>query len=342
MQHKVKRKNRYSVNQENRLVIRGKRESLPVDGRFVVDRNNQLSYWLNEPVRWRREYDLPSRISFRGNWQLNPNYDLELKLARTKEQYKGDRLVLRGEIISIDTDTLAFEIISYDKQGFSHIQLVKLSGSWQADESNRLSFVLKKTVLPDILLLEGTWQINRNQQIIYNYEKTGLKTKTKICHTLTFEGFWQINSADRLTYILTHSSKSRFDFRVQIESPNLYPREGVIKYRLGVGLRQERTPKNKIISLYGTWKFSRKLGLMFEMDYGKDKLQNIEFGADIHFNKKDEVIFSLTNKRKQFLGLNVTFTHRFLKKSSAETFLRLKDILDREKANLEAGVRITF
>ena len=78
------------------------------------------------------------------------------------------------------------------------------------------------------------------------------------------------------------------------------------------------------------------------MDYGKDKLQKIEFGADIRFNKKDEVIFSLTNKRKESLGLNVTFTHRFLKKSSAETFLQLKDILDKRKAIVEAGVRIPF
>lgn len=349
-----------SINSNNQLLIKPSKTkmTIPVRGRFGIDKDNQLIYWLNEPVSWRRQYDLPSRISFRGNWQLNPNYDLEFNLAETKEQYKADRLVFKGEIISTDRDTLAFEIITHEK-GLSplelsrsrfkgnvpeatHIQIIKLSGSWQADELNRLGFLLKKTALPDTLLLEGLWQINQNQQIIYNYEKTDLKTKAKICRTLTFEGFWQISSADRLTYILSHSSKSRFDFRVQLESPNLYPKAGVIKYRIGIGLRKDKPSQTKIVCLYGTWKFSRRLGLMFEMDYGKGRFQGIEFAANICLHKKDEVVFSLTNKKKEPLGLNVIFTHRFLKKSSAETFLRLKDILDKKERSLEAGITIPF
>ncbi len=336
-------KYKYSIDSRNQLFIRPPKEkvAIPVRGRFSIDKNNQLIYWLNEPASWRKKYDLPSRISFIGNWQLNPNYDLELNLAETKEQYKGERLILKGEIISIDRDTLVFEIISYDKRGLSHIQLLKLSGFWQADESNRIRFMLKKKTSPDILVLEGLWQMNRNQQIIYNYEKTDLKTKTKTSHTLTFEGFWEINSVDRLTYILAHSSQSRFDFRVQIESPNLYPQEGVIKYRLGIGLRQIRPSQNKIISLYGAWKFSRKIGLMFEMDYGKSKVHNIEFGTDISLSQKDKISFFLKDTKGKPLGLNITFTHRFLNKLDAETFLRVQEILKRESA-IEAGVRIPF
>ncbi len=159
---------------------------------------------------------------------------------------------------------------------------------------------------------------------------------------MTFEGFWEINSNNRLTYILSRSTESRFEFRVQIESPNLYPQQGVIKYRLGIGLKGGRSFQNKIVSLYGTWKFSHKLGLIFEIDYGKNKFQNIEFGTNIHLNKKDEFVFSLTNKGKKPLGFNLIFTHNFLKQSSAETFFRLKDILDKKERALEAGVRIPF
>ena len=342
------KKSRYFVDTSNRLVIKRNRKSLLTDGRFSIDKANRLIYWLNEPLAWRRQYDLPNKINFIGNWKLNPNYDLELNLQETPDQHKGDHLVLKGEIISTDRDTLAFEIITH-KQGLSpkgtvpestHIQLLKLTGSWQADAYNRISFLVKKKTSPDILTLGASWQLNPNQQIIYTYEKADLKTKTKTSQVITFEGFWQINSANKLTYILSHSSNSRFDFRVQIESPNIYPQEGVIKYRLGIGLRDDKTYQTKITSLYGTWKFNRKLGLLFQMDYGRGNIHNIEFGTNIHLTKKDEVIFALANKHNKPLGFRITFTHRFLKKLDAETFLRLKRL--QEEKTIETGISIPF
>lgn len=317
-----------------------KKKPLIANGEFSIDKYNRLVYWLNEPSSWKRKYHLPQKVSFQGNWKLNPNYDLELILDKTKEQFLGDRLVLKGEIMSLDTDTLAFAIKSLDRQGQSHIQLLKLNGFWQADAHNRLGFIVKKKTEDDIITLDGTWQINKNQQIIYNYEKTDLKTKSKTIHTFSLEGFWQINNANRLTYILKRSLDSRFDFRVQIESPSLYPQDGFIKYRLGIGLSKDNSSPTKIISLFGNWKFNRKLGLIFQMDYGKAKIQAIEFGTNIHLNKKDEIIFSLTDKRQEPLGINITFKHRFLKRNFAETFLRLKK-LERE-SGIETGLRIPF
>jgi len=340
----------YSINSKNQLLIKPSKAkaAIPVSGSFSVDKNNQLIYWLNEPASWRRLYSLPSKLSFIGNWQINSNYDLELNLDETKSQYKGDRLILKGEIISTDRDTLAFEIITH-KQGLSlsvpestHIQLLKLTGSWQADELNRIIFTIDKRIAPDVITFKGSWQINKNQQITYIYEKTSLKTKSRISRVLTFEGFWEINRSNRLAYILSGSTKSYFDFRVQLESPNLYPKEGLIKYRIGIGLEENKPSKAKTICLYGSWRFSRKAGLFFQMDYGKGRFRDIEFGANIYLNKKDEVGFFLTDKKNEPLGLNITFTHNFLKNSDAEAFLRLKDILDKKERALEVGVRIPF
>ena len=78
------------------------------------------------------------------------------------------------------------------------------------------------------------------------------------------------------------------------------------------------------------------------MDYGKGRFGDIEFGANIYLNKKDEIIFFLTNKNKEPLGLNITFTHNFLKNCDAETFFRLKGLLDKKETVIEAGVRIPF
>lgn len=343
----MKQKNRFRVDDENRLVIKRGRESLIADGRFSIDKNNRLIYWLNEPVSWRRVYGLPGKIRFIGNWKLNPNSDLELILDETSTQNKGDCLVLKGEIISTDRDSLVFQMKGLSLKGtvperedLIQFYLLKLSGSWQVDEHNRISFTVKRKTEPDILVLEGKWQMNENQQITYAYEKTDLKRKTKSVNTLTFEGFWQINTSNRLTYILSCSSGSCFDFRVQAESPNLYPQQGVIKYRLGIGLKQKRE-RARIISLYGAWKFSRKLGLIFQMDYAQGRINNIEFQGDISVGRRNKINISLSNKRGEPLGLNIAFTHRFLKKLDAEAFLRLKEILQ-DKPAVEVGVRIPF
>lgn len=315
--------------------------SIPICGRFSIDKNNRLIYWLNEPLSWRKEYSLPGKIIFKGSWHLNNNYDLELVLDKTEKQFQDDILVIKGNIISTDRDILAFETKTYDRNGLLHIQILRLSVIWLTDETNRLSFIVKKRP-PDILTLEGAWQINKNQQIIYTYEKTDLKRKTKTSHVLTFEGFWEINSSNRLTYILSRSTESYFDFRVQIESPNLYPKEGLIKYRIGIGLAKDKPSQMETVCLYGSWKFSRKAGLTFQMDYGKGGFRDIEFGTNIYLNKKNEFIFSLTNKQEEPLGLNIIFNHKFLKNYDAQTFLQLKNILNRKESAIEAGVRIPF
>jgi hypothetical protein len=328
---------KYSVDSRNRLAIKSKQKKLVADGRFSVDSRNRLVYWLNEPPAWRKKYELPPKISFQGNWRLNKNYDLELDLDKP-----DGKLSLKGEIISTDRDALVFKIASYDKNGQAHIQILTLSGSWQADAYNRLSFTIKKSPSPDTLTLGGAWQVNQNQQIVYTYKKTGLKTKTKSLRELKFEGFWNIDSANKLVYILEHSAESRFDFRAQLESPNLYPKEGVIKYRIGIGLKG-LPPKGavpKIIALYGAWKFSRKFGLNFEMDYGRGKINSIEFGANVNLSKKDAVVFSLTDKRGEPLGVNVNFSHRFLKKLDAEALIRLKKF--GKEGMAEGSLRIPF
>jgi len=330
------KKVKFDVDTDNRLVVKQGKKRLVADGRFKTGKENKLIYLLNEPPEWRRQYHLPAKIVFEGYWHLNPNYDLELSL----DEYKDSRIVLEGEIISSDNDTLVFEIKSYDKAGQAHIQLLKLEGLWKADECNRINFVVKKKTSPDTLVLGSSWQLNQNQQITYTYEKTDLKTKTKSIQVLLFEGFWQIDESNRLTYILSRSSDSRFDFRAQIESPNIYPQKGVIKYRLGAGLREDKRLKAKIVTLYGAWKFSRAAGLSFEMDYGRGRIRKIEFGSNVNLSKKDEVTFSLTNKRKESLGMQVAFTHRFLEKLDAEAFVRLKKL--QEENRVEAGVKIPF
>ncbi|MBU2035082.1 MAG: hypothetical protein KKA59_04830 [Candidatus Omnitrophica bacterium] len=280
------------------------------------------------------------RTVLEGNWELTPGNELMLNIIEDKNQDGSNTLILKGKIIAVDGNSAAFEVKSVDKNGQSHFQILKLSGIWQADEFNRLTFLVNKKGEPDTLVLEGAWQINNNQQITHTFEKVDLKRRSISLNTLTFDGFWCITDRDRISYIFSKGSKSRFDFKAQVESSDLHPKQGVIKYRLGIGLREGNKDRQKIVSLYGAWKFSRDLGLEFLMDYGQGRIKAIEFSNEVNLSRKDRITLSLTNREKEPLGMNLIFTHRFLKKLDAEAYLKLK--ANYKGSGIEAGVKIPF
>ena len=304
---------KYSVDNDNRLIFANNTEVFSIDGTFLVDEDNRLNYWLNEPEPWRVKHQLPGKLVFTGNWSLNPNNDLQLELSRNDSDSEKGILTFKGEIISCESNKLVFELKSIDKNGLLQVRILKLSGAWLSDDSNQIYFSVSKKDSPDTLTLQGAWQLNKNQQIIYTCQKTNLKTKDKTLFTLTFSGFWQISSANKLTYILSTGSDSKFDFKAQIETPTIYPKEGVIKYRLGVGLKG-LSPKGtvpELISLYGTWKINRDVGVTFDMEYAKGQIRSLDFGAEVNFNKDNEAVFNLKNDFGENLGISVVFKHRF-------------------------------
>ncbi len=252
---------------------------------------------------------------------------------------------LRKRFIAAESDSLVIETIQTEsktcEQGLSpkgtvpntHLRILKLKGTWRANDYNELCFeVTLRKGPPETITFKGSWKLNNNQQIEYASEDGR--------DTLTFKGYWKISSANRLVYILEGSSTSRFEFKVQLESPTLYPKKGEIRYRIGVGIRQNRlTAPGQILILYGEWKFERNLGLTFQMDYGQDKIKAMEFGAEVSFGR-NKVIFALKNELGEPLGLTLTMTHKFLETLDAEAFIRLK--YRQSQYGAEAGITIPF
>ncbi|MDD5044250.1 MAG: hypothetical protein PHH69_01285 [Candidatus Omnitrophica bacterium] len=192
--------------------------------------------------------------------------------------------------------------------------------------------------MSDTLVFKGAWQINKEQQITYTYGRTVLKTKIREKSLLVFKGTWQVNSSHKLVYLFEHSRESRFAFRVQLESPNVRPQDASIKYRLGIGVRKDRL--KKVILLHGEWKFNRHLGLVFQMSGNRTGISELNFGAVLRLSRENEIIFKLTNEAGEPVGINVIFTHRFLKKMDAEAFLKIEKL--KKGSGILAGARIPF
>ncbi|MFA6129435.1 MAG: hypothetical protein WC731_00430 [Candidatus Omnitrophota bacterium] len=250
---------------------------------------------------------------------------------------------LRKRFIAAESDYLVIETIqtlsSRGCQGQpkqSRLRILKLKGTWHANDYNELCFeVTLRKGPPETYTFKGSWKLNNNQQIEYTTEDGR--------DTLTFKGCWDISSANRLVYILEGSSTSRFEFKVQLESPVVYPKKGEIRYRIGIGIRQSHlTAPGQLLILYGEWRFGRNLGLTFQMYYGQGVVRAIEFGAEVTFGR-NKAIFALKNEFGKSLGITLTMTHKFLEHFDAEAFIKLKSRHNEHSEQaIEVGITIPF
>ena len=326
----------FFVTPNNRLKVKlSQNKPQCINGKFRIY-NNHLIYSVNESGKWRRQHRIPQRIEFKGKWRLNSNHDLVLNLRDTGKPGK-EKLVLKGKILDCQKNYLLFQLKTKVLAAKETISFLKLRGFWKSDKFNRLTFEITKKENPDTLTFKGLWSVNKNQKITYRYRKVNLITKRKVFQKLVFDGFWQINEKNRLKYLLTGSKSSFFDFRAYLQSNNLYPKKGAIKYRIGIGAKEDK--QKKIISLYGSWKFSRKLGLTFEMGYGEGQVNKIQFASTVNLNKKSKIIFTLKSKDNKPLGVIITFKRNLFPRKDLEYFLQLKNQGETLYIGLGATVR---
>ena len=261
---------RYEVDPHNRLIIKktGKKTRVSkfrqvLDGRFKIDKKNNLAYHVKAPLT--QDTKAPHQVKLRGKWSLNKNHNLVFTLDKWKRQTFGDQLTLKGDIIDVNKNSVLFSVTTRDKQGSQSIYGLKLQGTWQADKHNRLSLRINKQQGYDTLTLQKAWDITKNYQIIYQYEKLKLLTKSKQIQTLTFKGHWDIRKGMRISYILDKKSNSGFDFKANL---GIF-RNNYIKYELGIGTR----PTKRAIKLFGRWRIRKNRQLIFQVDCGKKKFQ---------------------------------------------------------------------
>jgi hypothetical protein len=306
---------RYEIDPHNRLLVseKGRKASFTyfrraLDGRFKVDKNNTLSYHIKAPVP--RDMNIPHQVKLKGEWSLTGNHDLKLTLDKWGRQTFGDRLTLRGNIIDVNKNSVLFGLTTWKKEGTRSTYTIRLQGSWQADKHNRLTFRVKKEERKhDILILNGIWEVNKNHRIIYQYKKAHLIRKTKKTHTLAFKGYWDIEDKARISYIIDRNTNSIFNFKTSL---GLF-KGNYIKYELGIGLSKRPKPIKRTITLYGTWKIKKNIGLIFEVKYENQKPRAIVFGAEANLTPKNTVSFRLRNDINKDMSANLKISRKILK-----------------------------
>lgn len=313
----------FEVDPYNRLVIAGidkktgvQRFRQVLTGRFKTDKNNSLSYLVKVPTP--ESGQIPHQIKLKGSWSLTSDHKLQFTLNKWVRQTSGDKLTLEATILDVDKNSLLFAVTTKTGENVQSTYNLKLSGRWQADKNNRLTFrVQREKGREDILTFQGAWEIDKHHQIIYRYEKEKLTTKQKRIHTLTFKGYWDIKDKTRLYYVLDKRSNSVFAFKTSL---GIF-KDKYIKYKVGIGVSGKVKPIKRTIILFGTWKIKKGIGLTFEMEYGNKKIHSIAFGANAKLRSKDRISFKLRNERNKDIGGKLELSHKILK-GDGQAFLK--------------------
>jgi len=327
---------RLETDPYNRIILRktGKKSDLHryrqvLDGRFKIDRNNELSYQVKAPLTGK---EVPHQFKLKGKWALTQEHDLRLTLDKLGRNTLADKITLKGQILDVRKNSLLFAVSTKTQKDKTLTYVLRLGGTWKADSNNRLTFrVQKEKGLHDVLTFKGAWEINKDHQIVYNYTKAHLLRKKKELHTLTFKGDWKVAGAGRISYELSKSSDSSFDFRTSAGIVD----KNRIRFELGIGVSERARPVKRKLEIFGKWRLVKNVGLVFEADYSNGKPCSLVFGADAKLTGRDTVRFRLKRDiDNRDTGMELELSRKLLK-GDGEAFLRL--LSSRQEGAIYAG-----
>ncbi len=323
---------KYQTDQHNRLVYfkTGRRSGVrcfktTVDGRFVLDDKNRLTYTYVDPQNSRGT----KSIKLNGKWKLNRREELVYVLSSSRKESR-DRLVFKGRFIHSDLGEIVYSLGTIDDSGYETIYLLKFGGAWNVDAKNRLRFnVLRSSGRYESLTFKGAWEVDKNYSLSY----VGINAAGLSKHTFTFKGKWDITRRYRLSYSLSGDSNSTFNFRTRLARYDEKRRAFV--YTISVGLK----PIRREVCLQGTWRVNKKLGLVFAMHYNKKEIQSISFGAKCKVLDNYNIQANLKNSIGEGLGLSVKLSKKMFSNLGE---LYLKGSTTREAWDLGVGVGVRF
>ncbi len=311
----------------------------------------------------------------KGRWRLDDRHRLSYAAERNDSPRLGRRRTeefeLETSLVAAEPEALIISITAKQEDGIITTSIVKLNGKWRANENNQIEFeVERKSGKSDILTFTGSWKLNDSQQIIYSYQQRYLKQKTTTTETLTFKGHWDISKKNRLTYLLEGSSDESFRFRGTFQTPSIVAKKGEIRYQLAPAANRSRDSspqlgrswgqlgtevesklvrkgrgvkgtnrRTQTVTLFGKWKLSDELELIFEMEYGDKRKYEIRFGAEFELGDGYTLTAKLINPKGKSFGVEVILNKEFLD-GNAQAFLRLRKSL--EESAIEAGITIPW
>lgn len=280
------------------------------------------------------------RLVLNGKWSLTADNDLEYRISASRKGEYGESILFKGVIREVAGSYLSFSVKQVEGSKGSVSSNIKLTGRWQADRNNRITFlVFRGKSSYDSIKFQGAWEVDKKNSLIYRYSKKDLKTGTRNLQTLIFKGFWELGK-NRLIYRVEGRSDSSFSFKAALQTRSIRARSGAIKYQVGIIYSQSgiRKTRRQTITIFGVWKLGRDLSLEFAVKYYGRDLHSISFGISKLVWKDGKLKLSLKSIRGRDLGLELECTKQF--SNDSELFLALAH--SARESKVVGGLQVRF
>ncbi len=332
---------RYEFDRASRLVIRDPADALRptrvLEGTVTTDRQNRLQYQFATPPAG----DLPRTLILEGRWKLTRNHDLSLTLNEQADPSARSTLLFKGALVRAEAKALVFAVQRREGgEGEPERQELTLSGAWDADARNRLTFLVDHADgPPDRLTFQSGWEVGRAHELLYRYRRYDRPRRAWEEQTLVFDGHWDLSESRRLIYRVEGSDTSAFSFTAKLQSPSLIAKDGRVVYQVGLGLTRSETNVRRV-ALLGAWKIGRGAAVSFEIPYARGRVQGLRLEGAWRLSDRDQVSVTLQDARGEPWGATVLFTRALAAKSNASLFVRLQKTA--EERSVLAGVQVRF
>jgi hypothetical protein len=330
---------RYTLDRSHRVAVithpEGRFRRL-LTGRLSADSQNRLVF--QPDFQTAAEDDASQPITLEGRWSIRPDQAL-LYTLRASPGLPRQALRISGRLIRAQADSLTFSYGRIDVFGNRANQEVTLLGRWQADQANRLTFMVARSQgNQDRLTLQGAWEVGQKHELLYRQSRLEQgRLDGQEAHLLRFSGVWDAPSVGRLVYRMDGGSQSLFDFRAAVQTPSLRAAEGRMAWQVGVGVTRHRTAWTRVV-LFGTWKLNTDRSLSLEVPYADGRAQSIRFEGSFAWGGRNTVTVELADGQRRPFGMALTLTRQL--SAAASLFLSVRK--DGDQTLAATGVQVRF
>ena len=268
-----------------------------------------------------------------GSWKLVSDRELLYAVRETQEDASRRTVSFRGSLVEAKAHALIFAVQQVDDQDAPRSQRISLTGRWQADAANRLTFLVERGKgEEDRLILGGGWDLGADHSLRYRLRRSAHDVRE-----LQFDGAWDVLGARRIVYRLAGTTRSAFEFRAVLASPSIAARQGRLAYQVGVQMERGVLRRQRI-TLFGTWKLRGGRSVSFEVPYAEGRIRAIRFEGAVSPAPGNRLIVALSTPRHEPLGLTVTWTRGLGR--DADLFVRMRR--EAGETSVVGGVEMRF
>lgn len=286
-------------------------------------KDNDLFYY---PLK-RQTEKVPHSLKILGKWRLDKNCNIIFDVGESYSNIFGQSISFSAQIAHAANDYIEVSLLKRTTPNLHNVNSVKFNGRWKTDKYNNFIFEVQRASGYDELIFGNSWQITKENQIVFFHKRKFLKKE--IISSFILQGEWSLGK-NTIIFSVENEKDAELKFRIAFNKKQVVFKKEKIDFTVGV-----EKSSLKSFSLFGKWKHVNDT-LEFSTNFGQKKISWI-FRVKKNLGTGKELTFELINTKGKPLGIALTLSKKIFK--DADIFIKASK---GEESKIEAGFYLPF